>query len=104
MIIINYDFVAGDEISYAEGIEKLRNGEDSFNTNCLLFFNTENNAVIFSKSGSYVSVQEILKNDGIYTEKEIRKEHNILKIFLAGGLVWQQAISYCVREKIKEEA
>lgn len=34
MIIINYDFVSGKEISYGEGIEK----KDNFETNVLTFF------------------------------------------------------------------
>jgi len=86
-IIIHYDFTTGEEVSFGEG-KKL----DNFKTHCLQFFNTEGDDVtIIRKDGRYINNLELLKNvPGEYTEKEIRKAHNIRKIFVAGGFEWKK--------------
>ena len=88
MIIIHYDFVLKTEVSYKEGLLL----EDNFTTNCLDFFCTDCKAtdvVIINKKGKYISRNELLQNKGNYTNKQIRKEHNILKMFKAGSFVWE---------------
>ena len=88
MVKIHYDFTDGTEVSYKEGLD-LR---DNFNTNCLDFFQVENEAedvVIVSKNGKTLSRNQLLKNNGKYTVKHIRKEHNILKMFKSGSFSWQ---------------
>lgn len=87
MIEIHWDFVDGTEISYAEGLKK----KDNFTTNCLDFFTTDNPAsdvVILSKNNHRLSRNRLLSNDVFHTDKEIRKEHNILKMLKAGVFSW----------------
>ena len=87
MIKIHYDFTDGTEVSYAEGL-KLR---DNFNTCCLDFFTTDHIAddiVVISKSGKELSRNELMKNKGNFTLKEIRKEHDILKMLKANTFNW----------------
>ncbi len=82
MITIHYDFTTGDEVSYVEGLKL----GDNFTTHCLEFFNMDidvNEVLVLSKSG-YIS----RKNLNNHTTKEIRKEHNIRKILVAGGFKW----------------
>jgi len=69
-----------------------RMGVDSvITTHCLDFFSTycqAKDVKIISSEGS-ISRNELMLNTGDYTEKYIREEHNILKIFKAGGLKWK---------------
>lgn len=88
MIKIHYDFTDGTEMSYVEGLKM----GDNFSTCCLDFFTVENPAsdvVIITQSGSSISRNELVNNEGDYTAKEIRKEHNILKMFKAGSFDWK---------------
>lgn len=87
MISIHYDFTDGSEISYVEGLKK----GDNFTTNCLDFFNFDTKAddvIVFNKNGKYISRNELLINDGRYTSKEIRKEHNIHKMLINSSFIW----------------
>lgn len=84
MIKIHYDFTDKTEISYKEGLEK----GDNFTTNCLQFFCLDNKAsevIIINKEGKYISRNNIQA----HTLKEIRKEHNILKMFLSEAFDWK---------------
>lgn len=88
MIKIHYDFIDNTELSYYEGLLK----GDDFNTNCLDFFCFDTNAtdvVIINKNGNYISRNELLVNNGCYTTKQIRKSHNILKLFKANAFKWK---------------
>ena len=88
MIKIHYDFTDGTEMSYVEGLKM----GDNFSTCCLDFFTVENPAsdvVIITQNGSSISRNELVNNEGDYTAKEIRKEHNILKMFKAGSFDWK---------------
>lgn len=87
MITIHYDFTDGSEVSYAEGLEL----KDNFKTCCLDFFTTDNKAddvVIVSKNGKQLSRNELLTNKSKLTNKHIRVEHDILKMFKAGAFRW----------------
>lgn len=83
MIIINYDFTTGREISYIEGI--LLN--DNFETNCLDFFSFDINTEVkvLKKDNSYILKNELLINNTDYCIKEIRKNHNIQKMLKANS-------------------
>lgn len=88
MIQIHWDFVDGTEVSYVEGLER----KDNFNTNCLDFFTTDitiSNIVIIANNGDCLNRNKLMQNDGTYTDKEIRPEHNILKMLKAGGFKWR---------------
>lgn len=91
-IFINYDYTTEDEFSYGEGEKIIEKYPDYvFETNCLLFIDRKDcDVTIRKKNGEYINNQEIYKNTGEYTDKEIRKEHILLKIFLAGGFKWQK--------------
>jgi len=90
MITIHFDFTDGTEVSYAEGFNLLNKGIP-FSTHCLDFFSFDYGDVRLVKNdGSYISVQELLKNTGEYTNKQIRKEHNIRKVLGRGeGFKWK---------------
>lgn len=88
MIKIHYDFTDGTEMSYFEGLKM----GDNFSTCCLDFFTVENPAsdiVIINQNGSSISRNELINNEGDYTAKEIRQEHDILKMFKAGSFNWK---------------
>lgn len=89
MITIHYDFKDGTELSYSEGIL----AKDVFNTNCLEFFSFDtevDDVIIVNSKRQYIRRSELLLNNGKYTSKEIRKEHNIYRMFLANSLKWQE--------------
>lgn len=84
MIIINYDFVSGKELSYVEGCEK----KDDFETNVLTFFcfdQLENgvDVKVVKKNGDYIILSELLRQDNGYCEKELRPAHNVYKLLVA---------------------
>lgn len=84
MISIHFDYTDGTEISYYEGLKK----KDNFSTCCLDFFSFDtdvSDVVVFTKNGKYVSRNELLQNTGKFTDKEIRKEHNIHKMLVSGS-------------------
>ena len=86
MIEIHFDFTDGTEISYDEGIKK----GDNFTTCCLDFFcfDTDvDDVVVIKKNGDYISRNHLLLNDGAYTSKEIRKEHNIQKMLKSHSFI-----------------
>lgn len=88
-IIIHYDFADGTEISYDEGIKM----DTGFNTCCLSFFSFDTKAddvIVVKKNKTYISRNELLLNDGKYTEKQIRKEHDIKKMLIAGSFSFKQ--------------
>ena len=83
MITIHYDFTGGSEVSYHEGLV-LR---DNFTTCCLDFFNFDietDDVIIIRKDGKRLS----RKNINEHCVKEIRKQHNIHKMFVAGSFDW----------------
>lgn len=48
--------------------------------------------VILLKDFKQIVLSELLLNNGKYTIKEIRKEHKVLRLFLAGTLNWDPII------------
>lgn len=90
MIIIHFDFTDGTEVSYQEGLEL----KDDFTTNCLDFFSFDEatyEVVVIDKNGNKLSRNGLLGKN-IYTEKEIRKSHNIHKMLKAGSFNWRYNI------------
>lgn len=94
-ITINFDYISGNEVSFAEGRDKFVYGE-SFTTNCLEFFQFDSLAIyddviVKAKGGKYISLKELLSNeDTSYTSKEIRVSHNVRKMLVAGSLEFKQ--------------
>jgi len=89
MITIHYDFTDGTEVSRGEGLQL----GDNFTTNCLTFFNNDYDydCKIVCKDGRYILMSELYTDaNKIYTDREIRETHNILKIFIANGFNWKQ--------------
>lgn len=83
MITILWDFTTGKEVSYQEGI-KLK---DNFTTNCLDFFNMDievDEVLVLRSNGKRISRKNIQQ----HANKEIRKEHNIHKMLVAGSFNW----------------
>ncbi len=87
-ITIHYDFTDGTELSYYQGLTT--NGD--FNTCCLSFFSQEifGNVIIVKKDGSYIDKNEVLSNKYDYTDKNIKRSHNIYKMFMTGAFKWRR--------------
>ena len=84
MIIIHWDFTDGSEVSYQEGMEL----KDNFTTCCLEFFNMDidvDDVIIYRKDDKHISRKNIQKHSN---GKEIREEHNIHKMLVAGSFNW----------------
>lgn len=91
MIEIHLDFHNGDEVSLEEG--KLLG--DNFSTLCTEFFSTETvpNVIVLKKDGSYIDRDELLKNTGEYTNKEIRTAHNIQRMLTSNSFNLKRKIN-----------
>ena len=92
--ILYYDIRAPDCLSYEE-VKDYEGSAWSIDTNCLVFFSFDYlkkfDDVIIWRENKHISLKELLENnEGQYTKKEIRPEHNALKLFLAGALEWQE--------------
>ncbi len=100
MIHIHYDFTDGTEVSYAEGLIL----GDNFNTCCLDFFNfdIEQDVIIIKRDGSKISKNHLLENTGCYTKKEIRKTHDIQKMFKANTFNWYSTSIHPLDKEAKE--
>ena len=101
-IYINYDFVSGKELSYGEGLE----ATDTFETNCLDFFNTDsltewNDVVVINKNNEYISCKDLLEDSTPYTSKEIRMSHNIHKMLVSNSFTWQPCVNVIIEEELK---
>ena len=84
-IIINFDFVSGNELSYLEGL----NSKVAFETNCLEFFCFDYpNSKVVKRNGEWISVKSLLKNDGTHTRKHLRHAHNLRRMLVAGSLMF----------------
>ena len=91
IIYINYDFETGTELSYKEVLNKINDRNNVIYTHCLDFFCFDTDVfdvIIRDKEGNELSRNELLKENN-YTEKKIRKEHNIHKMFKSGAFNWQ---------------
>lgn len=90
MIKIHYDFTNDTELSYQEGLNK----QDNFNTCCLDFFSFYHkceDVIVVKQNGEYISRNELLSSEYVkYTDKQIREEHDILKMLKAGSFKWRQ--------------
>jgi len=79
-------------VSYVEGLKHIESNI-SFYTHCIQFLNMyveEDNIkdiIVETDGDKIISIKELFMNTGIYTAKEIRKGHNIVKLFLANGFI-----------------
>lgn len=88
MITIHWDFTDGTEVSYIEGNQL----KDNFTTSVLNFFTYDNEAsdvVVVRSDGKKISRNELISNSGLYTQKEIRKEHDIHKMLVSRSFNWK---------------
>lgn len=96
VIIIPYDFnnvVAS--VSHEEAIDMMNDGVPYLYTHNLLFFNFNTldkgyDVKINKKNGDYIILSELLENDGRYTDRHIRRSHNVLNLLLAGEITFQK--------------
>lgn len=95
MITINWDFVSGKEVSFAEGISQRNN----FETNVLHFFCWDRvghldengkfvafvaDVVVLKQNGDFISLRNIYN----HTDKEMRYPHNTCKMLVANAFEW----------------
>jgi len=97
-IIINYDFNTDKELSYHE-CKIARKLEMSFETCCISMFSFDalflydyEDVIVKRKDGRYISAKELLENTGGYTDRNIRKAHNLQKMLTAGAFEWMSPI------------
>ena len=90
LINIHYDFTDGTELSYKEGCVAEDKGE-SFNTNCLDFFNNDApcNVIIKDSFGNLLDRDLLMSNKSPYTVKEMRDAHNLQKMFKSNSFNWK---------------
>lgn len=89
MIKIHFDFTDGTEVSYIEGYEL----GDDFTTNCLDFFNNDeevDDVVVIDKHGSQLSRKKLMSNKSEYTDKQMLNTHNLQKMLKAGSFRWRR--------------
>ena len=96
MITIHIDFVASNEVSYIEGLELLHNNpQATFNTNCLTFFSNtwETNVIVIDRHGRSIDRDELMSNTGYkYTDRQMRKGHNIYNMLISNAFTWKQPV------------
>lgn len=97
MIKIHIDFIDGTEVSYIEGLELLdKDPNCNFTTSVLTFFSNswDNNVIVIDKHGRSIDRNELMSNEGhSYTNKKMRKDHNIYKMLVANAFTWKQPIN-----------
>ena len=104
IIVINYDFVSGKELSFIEGREVCETGKD-FETNCLDFFSPHlldiyYDVVVVKKDKSYISLKDLLaNNDERYTSQHMREAHNTQKMLKANSFNFKQAVDLFIRDE-----
>jgi hypothetical protein len=85
-IFVHWDYSDGTELSYIEGL----NSKTSFTTNVLDFFSfdTEATDVIITRANDNKEIRR--SNIQNYSpDKEIKKEHNLVKLLKAGTLIFK---------------
>ena len=89
-VTIHWDFTDGTELSFIEGLASKKD----FTTCCTHFFKfgyEQFDVTVVKKDGSYINKLELLdSNSGGYTNKAIRKEHNIEKLLIANHFQWKE--------------
>lgn len=104
IIVINYDFVSGKELSFIEGREVCETGKD-FETNCLDFFSPHLldiycDVVVVKKDKSYISLKDLLaNNDERYTSQHMREAHNTQKMLKANSFNFKQAVDLFIKDE-----
>lgn len=93
MIIINFDFTTGNEISYLDGLDK----QDDFETCVLDFFCATDYAInsdviVRKKDGSFISRNKLMSNESNYTVKFMRNAHNIRKMLVANAFDFEKGL------------
>lgn len=93
-IEVHYDYTSGTEVSYQEGLAIVKQGK-GFTTCCLEFVCSDylktHRVIVITKRRAYIDLEELMDNTGIYTDKEIRPEHNLRKMLVANAFNWVQA-------------
>jgi hypothetical protein len=96
IVIIHYDYGGTYDIPYGRAQQYI-DEHIGFTTQCLVFFNFDmifnhgyEDVLVYKNNGSFISAMDLLKNDGYYTDKEIRKEHNIMKMLVAGCFTFKK--------------
>ena len=88
LIEIHYDHTDGNEVSYQEGLHLARLMLP-FSTCCLEFVCSDylktHSVIILNKRGSYIDLDELMDNTGIYTDKIITTEHNLRRLLVGGA-------------------
>ena len=79
----------GPSQSYSQVIKAIKRGDESIITHCVNFFDFQylkkGYEVTAYNSHGYVSLSGLLDNDGTYTNKEIRIQHNAMNMLIAGA-------------------
>ena len=81
-------------VPHNQVLKKVEEGQKTINTQCLNFFNFDYlekgyDVQIISDDG-YILLSELLENNmNEYSLKNIRKEHNVMKMYIAGSFEYK---------------
>lgn len=104
IIVINFNFVSGKELSYIEARNMCESG-NSFETNCLEFFRPDMldkycDIIVVKKDKSYISLKDLLaNNDERYTSQHMREAHNTQKMLVAGSFEFKKAVDLFIKDE-----
>lgn len=93
-LFIHLDFTSGGELSHMDVKYFFRYNKFShryIHTNDLTFCDFED-IIIMKDDNSYLSLQELLKNDGTYCTKDIRKEHKLIRLLLNDYFIFKKRL------------
>lgn len=120
ILFLHTNFTIGNEISRDEVIEKLttkRNDQiETIHSHCLDLFDLDilyltrnvyvvkliEHPTIGVKSYGYVSLKDLLLYNNLHTFKEIRKEHNVYKMLIAGSFSFKSYLNTDEEDKTLE--
>lgn len=110
LVNIHFDYTTHTEVSYHEvwATMKESSKEVGLQTHCLDFFCFDYldicEVIVWRKDGRFISMSQLLLNDGSYTDKEIRKEHNIHKMLKSGAFKWNHPEGTAIEKAIMEKS
>jgi uncharacterized protein (UPF0335 family) len=97
MVIIQFDYSDKNELlSYVEVLTNIEKETPVIYTNCLDFFSFSTldkgyDVKVVRANGDFILLKDLLKNDKTYTNREIRKAHNVHKMLLANTFVFKSS-------------
>ncbi|MCK9279196.1 MAG: hypothetical protein M0P71_01020 [Melioribacteraceae bacterium] len=96
LINITYDYTNSTNLSFAEVEEAIKAGVENIHTTCLNFFDFAvlelgYDVIVVKKNLDSIILEDLLDSStNVYTEKEIRRAHNVSKMLIAGAFKFKE--------------